>query len=226
MFYHARMSMSKEEFNQWLASPINSNVEITPLVWMHEQQKGGEQSLLMQIINGIKMNYQIESLLIEFVNIYVDIVHLGGDYARAVEICENYLSQYSLAEIVADAQLMEMRIRKIHHSMFYMPVDELIVDAKNILIHIDGKKYPKQYYEVLFLLGGNLGVLSGELDEALSWLNKSMEHAKENNLDAFVLACLNMLFNLSYVISIFYTNSFFHSLYNVREMIKLSKTRK
>lgn len=186
MFYHARKCMNIEEFNCWLNTPINDVSAISPLEGMHKQQRKGEQSILMQIINGIKSDFEMKELPIDLINIYIDIVHLGGDYDEAVTICEDYLNQFTKEEIAADKQLMELRIRKIHHSMFVMPVDQLITEAEDILDRVDIKRYPKQYNELLFLLGGNLGVLSGNFDKASEWLDKSMAHAKENNFDDFV----------------------------------------
>lgn len=186
MFYHARKYMSAAEFNSWLNAKISENYDISPLEVMHMKQKRGEQSILMQIINGIKSDFEINELLIELVNIYIDIVHLGGDYEEAVAICENYLNQFSKDKIITDEQLIKMRIRKIHHSMFYVPVDQLIAEAEDILDVVDIKKYPEQYNEMLFLLGGNLGVLSGNFDKATRWLDMSMVYAERYNLDAFV----------------------------------------
>ena len=186
MFYHARSSMTTDEFNKWLVSPVDEMEDMTPLDVMKMQQQKGEQRVLMQIINGIKSSYQINDLSIDLINIYIDIVHLGGDYAEAVSICEEYLAQYSKEEIVKDEQLMRMRIRKIHHSMFYLPVDQLISEAEDILARVDVKIFPELYNELLFLLGGNLGVLSGDLKRASEWLDKSMTYAQKNKMDAFV----------------------------------------
>ena len=186
MFYHARLCMTTDEFNKWLISPVNGIEDFTPLAGMKKQQQKGEQRILIQIINGIKSNHQIKDMCIDLVNIYIDIVHLGGNYNEAVSICEEYLAQYSKDEIVEDEQLMRMRIRKIHHSMFYLPVDQLISEAEDILDRVDIKKFPEQYNELLFLLGGNLGVLSGNLQRASEWLDMSMVYAQKNKMDAFI----------------------------------------
>ena len=186
LFYHARMCMTTEEFNDWLMRPVNELDDITPLNVMKWKQQKGEQRVLMQIIEGIMDKHQLKVLCIELINIYIDIVHLGGDYAASVSICENYLSQYSKDEIMKDEQLMNMGIRKIHHSMFYLPVDHLITEAEDILDSANIKNFPEQYNELLFLLGGNLGVLSGNFDRALEWIEMSMSYAQENKLEDFI----------------------------------------
>ena len=187
LFYHARKGLAVDEFNGWLDTPINSQGQLTPLRVLKKQQERGEQSVLMQIIDGVLAEYNdLRRLKIDLVNIYIDIVHLGGDYARAVEICEMYLSQYSDEQIYSNEQLIKMRIRKIHHSMFYMPVDGLIKEAEELADGVDIRRFPEQYNELLFLLGGNLGLLYGDLDAASDWLEMSMLYAKKHGLDAFV----------------------------------------
>lgn len=190
MFYHARKSKNVDEFNEWLKNPIADSFNITPLQVMKRQQEYGEQSILIQIIDGIQSDYSLDLLLIDLVNIYIDIVHLGGNYDRAVSICNQYLSKYTFQEIVNDEQLIKMRIRKIHHSMFYMPVDRLICEAEKLISSAKIKCYPNQYNELLFLLGGNLGVLSGNFDYCERWLNESLAYAQEHQLGSFAYRTL------------------------------------
>ena len=186
LFYHARLCKTSDEFNHWLKNAVNESPDHTPLDILQMQQKRGEQGVLMQIINGVLASYSLNSMLIDFVNIYIDIVHLGGDYDRAVKVCEEYLGQFTADMINEDEQLIKMRIRKIHHSMFFMPVDDLISEAEQVLEGLDILRFPEEYNELLFLIGGNLGVLSGRLDYASEWLEMSMVYAKKNSLEPFV----------------------------------------
>ena len=186
LFYHARKCMSLDEFNKWLVTPVNTTLKLTPIKGMKKQQERGEQSVLIQIINGIRSEFDLNNLGIDLVNIYIDIVHLGGDYDIAVDICSKYLANYYTEEIENDQHLLKMRIRKIHHSMFFMPVNDLIDDAESIIPSVDAEKYPEEYNELLFLLGGNLGLLSGDFDYASNWLEQSMKYAKQNGMEAFV----------------------------------------
>lgn len=187
MFYHARKGLTVDEFNQWLDTPVYTRDHLTPIQGMKKLQDRGEQNILMQIMNGILAEYgDIRQLKIDLVNIYIDIVHLGGDYEGAVKICNMYLNQFSDDQIYSDEQLIKMRIRKVHHSMFYKPVDKLIADAQKMADRVNIQKYPEQYNELLFLLGGNLGLLYGDLDAASVWLEKSMICAQKNGFDGFV----------------------------------------
>ena len=57
----------------------------------------------------------------------------GGDYEAAVKTCKDYLNSYPEDEIIKDEGLCRMRIRQIHHSMFFTPVDELINETEKII---------------------------------------------------------------------------------------------
>lgn len=186
LFYHARKSKTVEDFNEWLMLPVAEGNGLTPIDMLKKHQEKGEQNILLQLIDGIRTEYELKTLLIDLINIYIDIVHLGGEYSTAVSMCDKYLEPYSLDQIMENEQLIKMRIRKIHHSMFYMPVDVLIKDAESILENVNIKKYPEQYNELLFLLGGNLGMLYGDLSYCTQWLDMSMMYAKKHNMDAFV----------------------------------------
>lgn len=185
LIYHVRNHCDYNEFNEWLKSELSRD-EMTPLDIFKGMQKKGEQSILRQIIDGVVSTYKLSDLLIDFVNIYIDVVHLGGEYEAAVDICEKYLQKYNDDKIFNNKQLLKMRIRKIHHSMFFMPVDALIEECERIINGIEKNKYPEEYNEILFLLGGNLGILSGRFDYSKNWLEISMRYAKEMNLDSFV----------------------------------------
>lgn len=184
LFYHAKKSFDILGFNSWLKNPLKAG--ITPIEGLKKLQERGEQNVLIQLINGILADFELKDLLIDLVNIYIDIVHLGGDYDIAVNTCGHYLEQYEEETIMADEQLIKMRIRKIHHSMFYMPVDALIQDAEHIIDNVNIRRFPEQYNELLFLLGGNLGVLSGNFDYCNEWLEMSMAYAKKHKMDSFI----------------------------------------
>lgn len=187
LFYHAtRYLTNVADFNLWVKKEFESKQEITPLSLLQGLQSRGEQAVLVQIIEGIIYKYSLESITIEIVNIYIDIVHLGGDYQGAVNLCDKYLDKHTASDILGNEQLLKMSIRKIHHSMFYLPVDKLILDAEELLSKTDKELFPEEYNELLFLIGGNLGVLSGDLEYAEKWLEKSLEFAIENKFDMYI----------------------------------------
>ena len=81
-------------------------------------------------------------------------MHLGGSYKAAATLCEEYLSKYSLDDIVADKELLLIAIRRLHHSMFFAPVKDLIDHALVIESKIQENQYAPEYNELLFLIGG------------------------------------------------------------------------
>ena len=180
IIYHVSNALTSEEFATWLDSKIINDQ--TPLDIFKSLQKRGEQSVLLHMIEGLIGKYSINSIPIDLVNIYIDVVHLGGDYKTAVDICENYLSGFSDEEIFSNKQLLKMKIRQIHHSMFFLPVKELLNEGEHILDKVNREKFPEEYNELLFLLGGNLGVLSGDFEYAENWLNKSLDFSNEYGL--------------------------------------------
>lgn len=185
MFYHAKEMLSVDEYNEWVNFPIVEGGEKTPLSIMKDLQKAGEQNVLYQILNGINRKYKQEQLLLDLINVMIDIVHLGGEYDRAVAMCEKYLDQYSESEVLEDTQLLKMRIRKIHHSMFYKPVKKLISEAEELIDKVNIERFHEQYNELLFLLGGNLGLLYGDYQYAENWLDMSMAYANKHELNDF-----------------------------------------
>ncbi len=184
MFFHASQALDIDSFNQWV-SLEDSAGNNSPLDIMKKIQVAGEQNVLIQVIGNLINRYGLNDLDIQIVNIYIDIVHLGGDYERSVMLCDEFLGRISDTQKNTDQQLIKMRIRQIHHSMFFKSVNELIKSAKAIMGSTEIQKYPEEYNELLFLIGGNLGILSGDFVQASIWLEKSMEYAKTHNLIHF-----------------------------------------
>ena len=186
MFYHACEEFSKESFDKWLHEPISAKNTDSPLEFICQMQLRGEQDVLLQVIERIIIKYGLEALDLRLVNVYIDIIHLSGAYEAAVKICEQYLERLSSKEKKKSEQLMHMQVRQLHHRMFYVPVNILIEAAMKMLNTVKVKKYPKVYNELLFLIGGNLGVLSGDFDFAEKWLSRSLNYARQHNLETFI----------------------------------------
>ena len=179
LLYHAGRTMESSKFNTWL-------IRSTFISYLTACQIKGEQELIFQVTEDLIHIYGSKNLALRLINIYIDALHLGGDYAAAVATSKNYLNQYTLEEIISNESLCRMLIRKVHHSMFYQPVDGLIEEVQNILSGHYVDNYPTQLNEILFLLGGNLGVLSGKFSYSKDILNKALSYANEtqntNNL--------------------------------------------
>lgn len=172
------------EFNEWINQDIIQNT--SPIDILIQYQTKGEQLILFQIINLILKYFNIKDVSRKIINIYIDTVHLGGEYQAAVGICADYLSLFSNDEIYHNEELIKMRTRQIHHSMFYLAVNGLLNESKELLECIDANEFPTVYNELLFLIGGNLGILSGDYSAALDWLNKSYEFAAAHHYSGYI----------------------------------------
>lgn len=186
--YHACQVYDVESFNAWMKG---GNLEI-----LKQLQRAGEQSVVLRIINNIKETYEVSKIDIRLISIYIDIVHLGGAYEAAVAMCDKYLKNHSDEEIYSDRELLMMNIRRLHHSMFFKPVKPLIEECLKIVDKIDSGKYPEQYAEALFLVGGNLGILSGDFEFAKKWLDKANQFSTANGLDDYVSRIIRKMADL------------------------------
>ena len=143
--------------------------------FMQRLQREGNVSFLSWIFNTAEKKYGIKKFDKELVTVYMDIVHMSGQYARAVSIADKYLSGHS-TDFANDEFLAMLSVRRLHHAMFYKPAGYLLDEAMALLTQI-GSKYPKAYNELLFLIGGNLGVLRGDWKFCEEWLEKSERFA-------------------------------------------------
>gem|GEM_PF-1434482 len=177
MMHHACHSMEASAFYEWLDDDKTTFLKV--------MQKRGERGGVINAVGEIIEVYGYEQLDRRLLLIYIDIVHLGGDYEEAVDKEERYLSNYPEEQIIHDKDLLMMRIRAIHHSMFFKPVDSLIKTAMALETVCRGTPFAEEYNELLFLIGGNLGVLSGDFGFAEEWLGKSFEFAEKRGSLAF-----------------------------------------
>ena len=179
MIYHKSRLCEAPEFHAWMrAAPMQT----TPLKYLLELQRQGEQQMILNAISQLKDRYGISGLGIDLLNVYVDAVHLGGDYKGAVAICERYLSRYQIQQICSDGKLLKIEVRKLHHSMFWQPVNGLIADALRLESQNGIREFHDEYGELLFLIGGNLGMLAGDFLFCQKWLEKTFRYARQNDM--------------------------------------------
>ena len=188
--FHAEHCMNAEEFNAWF---IDNNY----IDFLISCQLKANQEFIYSVTESIIKHYGLSKLDIRLINIYIDALHLGGDYHAAVETSDTYLRQFSHQEIVENEPFFNMFIRKIHYSMFFMPVDELIHNVEIIMQDEHLNNFPQQKNEILFLLGGNLGVLSGRFEYAHKILNNALSYAVETNSRHTQLRVIRKLADLS-----------------------------
>ncbi len=149
----------------------------TKIQFLEQQQRWGEQKYVETIMQLFVEHYGISAFDIQTLNIYIDIIHLGGNYPNAVEQCDKYLKAFKEAEILSQKDLLHLKIRKLHHSMFFAPVYPLLQEALCLESRMGKEIFPEEYNEMLFLIGGNLGCLHGDFDFAKQWIERSLEFA-------------------------------------------------
>lgn len=141
-------------------------------------QRLGERTFVFKILEKLRNKYGIEAFPSDLFETYTDIIHLGGKYEEAVAMYARYLQSFSETTIYQNDMLTRYAIRKIHHSMFFSPVKRLINEALLLYNNISTTANNKNMNEILFLLGGNLGLLSGDTDFTEKWLSEAEKFAE------------------------------------------------
>lgn len=151
--------------------------------FLHRLQREGNVTFLLWIYDIVEKKYGVAEFDEELISVYMDIVHMSGEYAKAVYISDQYLKGKT-DKITSDEFLAMLSVRRIHHSMFYKPTAGLLEDAMTLYARLD-ERFAVVYNELLFLIGGNLGVLYGDWAFCKSWLDKSILFAEKYGLDDF-----------------------------------------
>lgn len=151
--------------------------------FLRRLQREGSVDFLLWIFDLAEKKYGITEFDREFVSVYMDMVHMSGQYARSVDIADQYLK--GNAPRITDSEFLSMlSVRRLHHSMFYKPAGHLLDEAMALYSRIDDR-FPVVYNELLFLIGGNLGVLYGDWDFCRKWLERSESFARAHGLEDF-----------------------------------------
>jgi ATP/maltotriose-dependent transcriptional regulator MalT len=74
--------------------------------------------------------------------------------------------------------------------MFYRPVTELWPQMLDLLTCCDPTQDPVSYGDILCMLGGNLGTLRGNYEEARQFLLRAIRHAKRHRNHYLLARCL------------------------------------
>lgn len=173
LIYHQNAYLTKEKLIDWLSEEMLSTLK--------KLQLRGESRFLREILSQLYRELGAKGLGISLMQIFIDMVHLNGDYDQAIAMIDELFEGLNTEQILDSQQACHLFIRKIHHQMFSHPVDSLIQELLKIEPILAEKNWPKEYNELLFMLGGNLGVLSGRLKFSRKWLVKAIRFAEANN---------------------------------------------
>jgi hypothetical protein len=156
-------------------------------------QLQGASGLALELIRPQLDGISDPHARLKFASILFDMMHIRGGYADAAELIRQELALYPPNAEVHSRLLLPLKIRFIHHQMFYRPVSELWPQMLDLLACCDGTQDPKSFGEIPFMLGGNLGTLRGNYKEARQFLLRAIRHASSGEIITFWLGpCASM----------------------------------
>ena len=133
-------------------------------------QLQGASGLALELISPQLDGIPDPNARLKFASILFDMMHIGGRYSDAADPIRQELALYPVNAEVRSPLLLPLKIRFIHHQMFYRPVTELWPQMLDLLNCCDRTQDPESYGDILFMLGGNLGTLRGNYEEARQFL--------------------------------------------------------
>nr|WP_306798626.1 tetratricopeptide repeat protein [Oceanobacillus saliphilus] len=177
LIYHQKAYHNQKDFISWLSE------ECLPV--LKKLQLQGESRFLRETLTSVYDEHGAKDMGISLIQILVDMIHLNGEYDQAISIIDEYFDRLDTTQILESAQTAHLAIRKVHHQMFSMPVNPLIQELLIMEPILAEKNWQTEYNELLFMIGGNLGVLKGDLKFSRKWLVKAMRYAAENNQPSY-----------------------------------------
>ncbi len=153
-------------------------------------QLQGASGLALELISPQLDGISDPNARLKFASILFDMMHIRGRYADAAELIRQELALYPPNAEVHSPLLLPLKIRFIHHQMFYRPVTELWPQMVDLLSCCDRTQDPESYGDILFMLGGNLGTLRGNYGEARQFLTRAIRHARQRRDQYIVARCL------------------------------------
>ncbi len=157
---------------------------------VRDLQMRGSSGLALELLNPQLDGISDPSVRLKFASIVFDMMHVRGRYSDAAELIRQELALHRCHSETHSPLLVPLKIRLVHHQMFYRPVDELWAQMIDLLACSDCAHDPDSHGEILCMLGGNLGTLRGQYAEARRFLVLATRHAKRRR-DHYLLArCL------------------------------------
>ena len=160
MTFHKANHLDADSLTSWVSAAIRPAID--------EWRIKGERRKTYDLLQMLLETLDFDSLEAPLLSSYTDIVHLGGDYQRSVELIAEYLDGKTSQKL--DPQtLLYLQTRKLHHAMFYESAKDLLAEAIALRENCDYVA-SDAIVELDFLIGGNLSVLAGDFDCAKKWL--------------------------------------------------------
>ena len=157
---------------------------------LRDLQLRGASGLALEVLNPQLDGISDANMRLKFASIVFDMMHVRGRYADAAELIRQELSLHPQSADRHSPLLLPLKIRLVHHQMFYRPIPELWTQMTDLLAGFDCAQDPDSYGEVLFMLGGNLGTLRGDYRQARQFLVRAMRHARQRKDHYLLTRCL------------------------------------
>ncbi|MEZ8405033.1 hypothetical protein AB6C66_19020 [Vibrio splendidus] len=170
--YHSRHLYQPESFIEWL-----TNKEV--LFAFQLLSKRGASKYLISEFKLIRRIIAFDLLPEQYKAILIDMYHLRGEYEKAATAIESILSDSDSYDVFTDAKASRLYIRKIHHKMFYEPVCPLIEEMEAFYHKVKDHLDLETVNEIEFMLGGNLGVMTGDFDFSFKWLKTCISDCRK-----------------------------------------------
>jgi tetratricopeptide (TPR) repeat protein len=178
-----------DEAGEYLEDAVGSrNVDTEALSFLENLQRRGGSGPALEFLAPQLDSIRDTTLRLKFASILFDMMHLRGRYEDAATLIEQELAFHTRSDSQLTPLLLSLRIRLLHHEMFYRPVDDLWSGMLELLPQCDPGS--PSYGEILFMLGGNLGALRGDYREARRFLVRALRHALRRGDDYLLSRCL------------------------------------
>jgi tetratricopeptide (TPR) repeat protein len=157
---------------------------------VRDLQMRGSSGLALELVNPQLDGISDPNVRLKFASIVFDMMHVRGRYSDAADLIRQELALHPQNADGLSPLLLPLKIRLVHHQMFYRPVGELWAQMLDLLSCTDCARDPDSHGEVLFMLGGNLGTLRGQHAEARRFLVRATRHARHRRDHYLLTRCL------------------------------------
>jgi transcriptional regulator with XRE-family HTH domain/tetratricopeptide (TPR) repeat protein len=164
------------------------NIDAEALSLLENLQRRGGSGPALEFLAPQLDSIHDTTLRLKLASILFDMMHLRGRYEDAATLIEQELAFHTHSDPQLAPLLLSLRVRLLHHQMFYRPVDDVWSAMLELLPQCDPRS--PSYGEVLFMLGGNLGALRGNYTEARRFLVRALRHALRRGDEYLLSRCL------------------------------------
>jgi hypothetical protein len=158
-----------DEASEYLEDAAGAgNIGVEALSFLEDMQRRGGSGPALEFLAPQLDSIHDTAMRLKFASILFDMMHLRGRYEDAATLIEQELAFHTRSDPQLAPLLLSLRIRLLHHQMFYRRVDDVWSSMLELLPQCDPGS--PCYGEILFMLGGNLGALRGDYREARRFL--------------------------------------------------------